>query len=454
MADDFQRRSSSSRKSSAREDKPESRSSSHREEGSANGKGGGGEGGGGGGVAKKKFGLPQDLAVGALIISLFAVGLSIWCSLLWWDWPFVITIPALSLALAAVVLAFVAPKHVDAILCCSVIGFIFGLAGLIWCAVEIGFCHSYQGPLKIKYDEFKLKLDALPGEYTKAKHYYDEYGPKCNGECYDWWYQKEMFIMNAECKQASEKWFLDKHFKKGVGYGNCQFDDAYDSVDSYHASPIYLTHKAIADNNKVYPDSGLWSKSTLKAELKKICKDFDKNVKKFLKNREKCDKKLKKNFEPKCVNDRHGIYFTKGKVGDQRDIDDCYKKEKEGTAGCNNNNDNEYAQVYCDSKYVKVGAEFLPEGKADVTKSFSTCKPTAQVILTPNNHHTPDNTEWGKDRTPDNTEWSKYKTPDNTKSSKHKTPDFTEPGGGLLTHKKPDNVLMKPGKPMKPIHIG
>jgi len=347
MADDFQRRSSSSRQSSAREDKPASRSSTHHEEGSANGKeGGGGGGGGGGGAAKKKFGVAQILAIVALIITLVAVGLSIWCSLLWWDWPFVITIPALSLALAAVVLAFVAPSHFDAILCCSVIGLIFGLAGLIWCAVEIGFCHSYQGPLANvegmnvyidKYDKFKEKLDKLKEDYIKAKYFHDNYGFKCNGECYDWWYRKEELILKAECQQASEKWFLDKQFKS-VKDKICGFNQAYDHVDSYKDSPIYKTHEKIAENNVQYPSSGDYSKSSLKAELKKICAKF--NVDKFVKQREKCDKKLKKKFDPGCWKEKNKFVFQKGKGCEDDpnslpggckvldDIDDCNKEKR------------------------------------------------------------------------------------------------------------------------------
>ena len=66
------------------------------------------------------------------------------------------TSPALALVIAALVLAFAFPNHQEAVLCwhCASVGIILSISVIVWCAVDLAECNTYQGQLLIdEYDD-------------------------------------------------------------------------------------------------------------------------------------------------------------------------------------------------------------------------------------------------------------------------------------------------------------
>jgi len=287
-------------------------------------------GGGGGGTAKSGFTITKIIALVAAIFTLVALGLSIYCTLLWWDWPWVLTAPALALVIVALVFAFVIKGHDEAVLVCAAIGIILALAAIIWCAVELVWCNSYQGEL-VDGEKYILKTIGKDKK-VKGRIYHDN-GHLCKGRCYDWSYRKEALKMAGDCRRKQEKWFSDKYLTKSTSkYSSCSSKGGYNGVDSYRDSPIWQTHEDIVVANKKEFSSE--TKKSYQESMDNFCKDFD--VSEFTKKRDKCDKKIKKDFEPKCFENKGkgSILFGKGKKAKKLKEKDGCKSElgEDGTA--------------------------------------------------------------------------------------------------------------------------
>jgi len=299
----------------------------------------GGKKGGGGG--SKKIGLPQILAIVAIIITLVALVLAIYCALLWWFWPLALTLPALTLAMIAIILAFVASSHSEAIIVCSALGIIFGLCGLVWGAVEIALCHSYQGPLKttLYYTKFLEHVDKMKGKdfkYKKAQIYHQpldiqhpqltaQYASFCRGRCYDWFYKKQILMQRASCGTATQENFKDKFLKSGSKYV-CQFEQIALGVDQYFVSPIYQTHMDFYERSRqIFSEDAKENKSSREIALGKFCDNLD--VTELVEQRKKCDAKLEKEFKPICRSDigTRAFDVTKSKCADISQIKECNK---------------------------------------------------------------------------------------------------------------------------------
>jgi len=289
---------------------------------------GGAAAGGGGGAAagKSGFTIAKIIAIVALVLALIAMGLSIYCTLLWWDWPWVFTAPALVLAIAALIFAFAFKGHDEAVLCCAAIGAILALAALIWCSVEIVWCNSYQGRLDVVFGgsggsggssgsgtkslSLLFQLDEKKTELEKQEFMHSK-GHLCKGRCYDWSYEKAKLAREIDCKRKVEKWFKDKYLKGGK-ISHCTSEAVYKGVDTYESSPIHLSHKDIVEGNKFrYPkDSLTHSEKILQETLDTFCAKFD--VGKYLERRKECDDHLKNEFKPTCKKEYGGFVFEKG----------------------------------------------------------------------------------------------------------------------------------------------
>ena len=95
------------------------------------------------------------------------------------------TAPALTLALAAVIISFVAPSHKDATLTCAIIGIIFSIGVIAWCAVDLAACHSFQGPYHTRTWE---KVNKAPPFTRNEERWYEEQKQE----------QKDEFKMHSE----------------------------------------------------------------------------------------------------------------------------------------------------------------------------------------------------------------------------------------------------------------
>lgn len=291
----------------------------------------GGDGGGNDAAATKQksgFTIPKIVTLVAAIFLLVALALNIWVTLLWWYWPWVITAPALVLVIVAVVFAFAIKGHDEAVLCCAGIGGVLALSALIWCAVELAWCHSYQGPLHtydgevLSVSELTKKtteIELIQDPYLKAKTY-STYGKLCNGRCYDWAHRSAVRTMKIDCDRETEKWFRKKFFTAGqLQITRCD-KSGYEGVDSYHFSPIFQSHRDIVDRNKInyHPSSkSLSSADSLREALGKFCEKFDDA--KFIEKRRKCDDKIEEKFKPKCIKEQGGWKYEKGKDSDEID---------------------------------------------------------------------------------------------------------------------------------------
>jgi len=262
------------------------------------------------------------------------------------------------LVIVALVFAFVFKGHDEAVLVCAAVGIILALAAIIWCAVELVWCISYQGPifgnfgqppselgsqgsLRTSGIDYFLKLVTDPSNKANKKATIMEtthkYGHICKGRCYDWSYRKEILTMRMDCRRKVEKWYLGKFLDK-MKYCNTE---AYDGVDTYSASPIYQSHQDIVDGNKVQYAKKSLSYTARKEALKEICDNF--NVKKFIDKRKKCDNKLKKKLKPKCFEKFGGYFFEEGKKEKDLEKDDCKLKI-----------DGEKMYIYEQSKYCEL----------------------------------------------------------------------------------------------------
>jgi len=326
-----------SSRSDVRDAEPSASSPKMEEGGGGGGAAGGGGGatGGGGGGKKGGFGLDKIIAIVAFVFAIIALALTIMLHLLWWYWPWCVTAPALTLALAAVIISFVAPSHKDATLTCAIIGIIFSIGVIAWCAVDLSACHSYQGPYhtrtwkpkfvpitlpsvediaKPKDPEYEMKSDLksylLEREGMEKQYFYYQKGLFCQGRCFDWAHKKKLMMKMHSCDEKVEKWFEEKllnsssrscHWNnqgviKSPVAGNLKVLSPVAGVDTYSASPIYLTHQDAQDKKKWrYSEE---EENKLKKQEKNFCEKFE--VDKFIEKRDKCEEEMEKKFSPKC----------------------------------------------------------------------------------------------------------------------------------------------------------
>jgi len=322
-----------SSRSDVRDAEPSASSPKMEEGGGGGGAAGGGGGatGGGGGGKKGGFGLDKIIAIVAFVFAIIALALTIMLHLLWWYWPWCVTAPALTLALAAVIISFVAPSHKDATLTCAIIGIIFSIGVIAWCAVDLSACHSYQGPYHTrtwkkkfvpmlsptealraekKDPEYEMKSDLksylLDREGIEKQYFYYQNGQYCQGRCFDWARKKKLMKKMHSCNEKVEKWFEEKllnsssrscQWNKRIGEGKIESPVA--GVDTYSASPIYLTHLDVQEKKKWrYSEE---EEKKLKKQEEKFCEKFEVDeVDKFIEQRDKCEKEMEEKFSPKC----------------------------------------------------------------------------------------------------------------------------------------------------------
>jgi len=274
------------------------------------------------------------VAIFGLLFALAAIVPTVFCQLLWWYWVWTITAPALFLGFIGIILAAV--KKREAALCCAGFAIVLGLAAIVWGSFEIIQTQSYQGALAfetqtIKYvkesgdskdsgilsgnfgtEDFTVNASVVSSQddaLMKAYHYH-LFGRYCKGRAYDWGHRKTVIADEVKCRRKTEDWFIKKFVTvSGSRYEGCGTDHAFEGVDTYEDSPVYLTHKDTVDAKKyVYASKDL--KKENQKELDEFCKDF--KVEKFKEDRDNCDKQIKSAFEPKCKKENGGQMFTKG----------------------------------------------------------------------------------------------------------------------------------------------
>jgi len=330
----------------------------------------GGGGGGGGGApassASKLEKIALYIAIVALVLCLIALALSCYLAMLWWYWNLVLTVPALAIALVALFFAPLCPKkkmplfqpgHHEISLGFGALGILLGLSGLIWCCVEIGWAHTYQGSMS----PFSSG-DPAPLRHRRSRSV-NSNGYQCYGRAYDWGYRSQGIVMEKNCERKKAK--LQKKNQGKVGdlakeiiphqSGHSAGWPKYEGVDSYKDSPVYQTHKDIVGKNSADYMLTSLAKTAATEKLAKTCKDFDELMKtsKFYENREKCDKALKK-LKPKCEKDKEGkSYEYKYTVEDPA-------KHKEAADACKANKEGEE-----ESKYYRAGARLNPNGGSE-----------------------------------------------------------------------------------------
>jgi len=298
--------------------------------------GGGGGGGGAPASAASKWGkIAVYVAIVALVFCLIAFALSCYLIVLWWYWPLVLTVPALAVALVALFFAplcpgkkmpLFQPGHHEISLGFGAIGILFGLAGLIWCCVEIAWVHSYQGVVGGGGGgggdrQKRNKQNSVGSSY--------EAGFTCRGQAFDWSYRSKALVMEHDCLVKDAKLKKEMQTKAGDLLNNaikgknplsprvrrscCDGGNSgwpsYKGVDSYEASPVFETHKIIVAKNKVTYMSTSLQNDAAKAAMTTACTAFDTNIGKFFEARKKCDKALKK-MEPKCEKNKGGTGYT------------------------------------------------------------------------------------------------------------------------------------------------
>jgi len=346
----------------------------------------GGGGGGGGGApassASKLEKIALYIAIVALVLCLIALALSCYLTWLWWYWNLVLTVPALAIALVALFFAPLCPKkkmplfqpgHHEISLGFGALGIILGLAGLIWCCVEIGWAHTNQGgPLLGVKNRIRRSPDPSKG-FGGLRF---EQGHLCHGRAFDWGYQSKALVMEHNCLVKNAKFLKDlaksaegavKNLAK-TATGDilslrrrrsscCKGDGdhgwpSYEGVDSYDASPVYKTHNDIVTHNSASyiptPSAMLTLHQTAHDAA---CVAFDKDLKEFYKAREKCDKALKK-MDPKCEKDEKskGYTYKFTKKADDPGWEKVQEKCKSEKFGA----------MLSKSKYFKAGAK-LPQ---------------------------------------------------------------------------------------------
>jgi len=279
------------------------------------------------------------VAIFGLLFALAAIVPTVFCHLLWWYWVWTLTTPALFFGFIGLILAAV--KKREAASCCAGFAIVLGLAAIVWGSFEVIQSQSYQGKLdfvtltidftmlaedkkaiaewgseargEIKdYNKFQVNASEVSSHddaLMKAYHYH-LLGWYCNGRAYDWNYRKTIFVDEIKCNRKTEDWYIKKFVTvSGSRYEGCGTNQAFDGVDTYTQSPVYLTHEDMVEAKKyVYASDAL--KKEKQKVLDEFCKDF--KVEKFEEAREKCDKEIKSSFEPKCKKENGGMMFTKG----------------------------------------------------------------------------------------------------------------------------------------------
>jgi len=337
----------------------------------------GGGGGGGGGApassASKLEKIALYIAIVALVLCLIALALSCYLTVLWWYWNLVLTVPALAIALVALFFAPLCPKkkmplfqpgHHEISLGFGALGIILGLAGLIWCCVEIGWAHTNQGGPSL---DVKNRIRRSPDRSKGFGGLRFEDGFKCHGQAFDWSYRSKALVMQHDCKVKNAK-FRKNLAKSAEGAakdlansalsaagklrrrrrsGDCCIEGvgwpSYNGVDSYSDSPVYKTHNVIVQyNSKSYIPRPSAALTLAQTAHDAACVAFDKDLKEFYKAREKCDKALKK-MKPKCDEGEGKYEFTKSdEAGWEKVKEDC-KSEK-------------FGGIKHESKYIMAGA--------------------------------------------------------------------------------------------------
>jgi len=334
--------------------------------------GGGGGGGGGGGApassASKLEKIALYIAIVALVLCLIALALSCYLTWLWWYWNLVLTVPALAIALVALFFAPLCPKkkmplfqpgHHEISLGFGALGIILGLAGLIWCCVEIGWAHTNQGGPSLGVKN-RIRRSPDRSEGFGGMDFDD--GRKCHGRAFDWGYRSKALVMEHDCLAKNAKFRknlaksakdLAKKMVPTVGKlrrrrrsGDCCTGGgwpSYSGVDSYDASPVYKSHEDIvAHNSASYIPRPSAALTLAQTAHDAACVAFDKDLKEFYKAREKCDKALKK-MKPKCDEGEGKYEFTKSdEAGWEKVKEDC-KSEK-------------FGGIKHESKYIMAGA--------------------------------------------------------------------------------------------------
>jgi len=339
----------------------------------------GGGGGGGGGApassASKLEKIALYIAIVALVLCLIALALSCYLTVLWWYWNLVLTVPALAIALVALFFAPLCPKkkmplfqpgHHEISLGFGALGIILGLAGLIWCCVEIGWAHTNQGGPSLDVGGKKgLRIRRAEGAFGGLSF---EAGFMCHGQAFDWSYRSKALVMEHDCKVKNAKFLKDlaksaKGAAEGAANamlgaagklprrrrsGDCCTDGgwpSYKGVDSYSDSPVYKTHNVIVQyNSRSYIPKPSAALTLAQTAHDAACVAFDKDLKEFYKAREKCDKALKK-MKPKCEKSEDGYEykFTKEDNDGWTKVDEDCKSEK-------------FGRMMRESKYRKAGA--------------------------------------------------------------------------------------------------
>jgi len=319
----------------------------------------GGGGGGGGGApassASKLEKIALYIAIVALVLCLIALALSCYLTLLWWYWNLVLTVPALAIALVALFFAPLCPKkkmplfqpgHHEISLGFGALGIILGLAGLIWCCVEIGWAHTNQeGPSLDVKNRIRRSKEGFGGMDFEDGH-------KCHGQAFDWGYQSKALVIKHDCNVKNAKFMKEKasSITESVkstlsGGGRGAVWPSYPGVDSYSDSPVYKTHKDIVDHNSAsYIPKPSAAATLAQTAHDTACVAFDKDLKEFYKAREKCDKALKK-MKPKCEKGEDGYKykFTKEDNDGWKKVNEDCKSEK-------------FRGIMRESKYLKAGA--------------------------------------------------------------------------------------------------
>jgi len=273
---------------------------------------------------KSKMGLL--LGVVALILALVALGLSIYLALLWWYWPLCLTVPAATLALVAIIIAFAVKNGNGAAVICAILGILLSIAAIGWCSADIHLCSSYQGVYPDRFYDGEKKQYQKPKEYDAEKvyflkgsalekaAYYHSMGRYCKGECYDWSFRKDFLSTNYDCIQQKEEWMVDnllgkdclsltfKHEYKFKRPETPKVEpDNGARIDSYLDSPIVQTHYQMKKRQEVFLNED--DQKQAEEDLDEFCADF--NVDDFITERDACDEKLKDKFEPECQMKRH-----------------------------------------------------------------------------------------------------------------------------------------------------
>jgi len=339
----------------------------------------GGGGGGGGGApassASKLEKIALYIAIVALVLCLIALALSCYLAMLWWYWNLVLTVPALAIALVALFFAPLCPKkkmplfqpgHHEISLGFGALGIILGLAGLIWCCVEIGWAHTNQGGPSLGVKN-RIRRSPDPSKGFGGLSF--EAGFQCHGQAFDWSYRSKALVMQHDCKVKNAK-FRKNLAKSAEGAVNALADAAgklrrrrrsgdcciegggwpsYNGVDSYSDSPVYETHNVIVQyNSRSYIPTPSAMLTLHQTAHDAACVAFDKDLKEFYKAREKCDKAFKK-MKPKCDEGEGKYKFTKSdEAGWEKVKEDC-KSEK-------------FGKIKRESKYIIAG---VPESQGE-----------------------------------------------------------------------------------------